>query len=125
MNKEKIINNLDMCKVEEYEDYLEVTLPVILSFNSQLITLRIYLRDDGYYVSSTDTLFDEYVEYSANYCESYYNDFISNDNHYHYDIKRHDAYLYKKYDYDYSARCAVDEFVKFFIYLDEYIFGKE
>ena len=72
MNKEKIINNLDMCKVEEYEDYLEVTLPVILSFNSQLITLRIYLRDDCYYVSSTDTLFDEYVEYSANYCEKYY-----------------------------------------------------
>ena len=117
----KIIDNLDMCKVDKKEGYLEVVFPVVTFFNQQLVTLRIYPFDDCYYISSTDTVFDEYEEYSANYCEAYYNDFIQNDNHNHYQINRYGPYLYKKYDSNRSARTAVDEFIKFFITLDDYI----
>ena len=118
---ESILKSLEMCKVKKMKEYFEVELPVITFFNHQLITLRLYPCDDGYYVSTDGFTFDEYLEYSANYCEKYFNLFMENDSHCHYDIKREGAYLYKKYEANCSARTSVDEFVKFFIYLDEYI----
>jgi len=118
---ERIERSLDMCKINKTEEYFEIELPVITFFNQQLITLRLYPSDDGYYVSTTDTVFDEYPEYSASYCEEYYNLFMENDSHYHYDIKREGAYLYKKYASNHSARHAVDDFVKFFVYLDDFM----
>lgn len=128
-NKEKIesrlIDALDMCKVDKQGEYLEVTFPVITSFNQQLVTLRLYPFEDYYYVSSTDTVFDEYEEYSANYCEKYYNEFVKDENLSSYEINRYGAYLYKKYDGEYSVRYAVDEFIKFFIELDKYMLRNE
>ena len=87
----KIIENLSMCNVKREEEYLEVELPIILSFNQQLITLRIYPFDEGYYVATLDTVFDEYPEYASLPCEKYYNLFIGNDKYKHYDIKREGA----------------------------------
>jgi len=120
---ERIERSLDMCKINKTEEYFEIELPVVTFFNQQLITLRLYPFDDGYYVSTDGLTFDEYPEYSENYCKQYYDLFMENDSHYHYEIKRHGAYLYKKYAANHSARTAVDEFVKFFVYLDEYILG--
>ena len=117
----KIIANLDMCNVRKTQEYIEVVLPIVLFFNQQLLTLRVYPVDDGYYIATDGITFDEYSEYSENYCQHYYNLFVKNDSHAHYDIKQEGAYLYKKYDSDRSARTAIDEFVKFFIYLDEYM----
>ena len=118
---ERIIRSLDMCKINKTEEYFEIELPVVTLFNHQLVTLRLYPLDDGYYISTDWLTFDEYPEYSASYCEKYYNLFIEKDTHYHYDIKREGAYLYKKYEADRSARTAVDEFVKFFVYLDDFM----
>ena len=118
---ERILRCLDMCKVKEEENYYEIELPIITFFNQQLITLRLYPRDDGYYVSTDGTTFDEYVEYASSECEKYYGLFVQNNPNYHYDIKRDGAYLYKKYEPNHSARHAVDDFVKFFVHLDEYI----
>ena len=121
----RLIDALDMCKVDRKDDYLEVIFPVITSFNQQLVTLRLYPYEDYYYVSSTDTVFDEYEEYSTNYCEKYYNEFTKIDNLNNYQMNRYNAFLYKKYDGEYSARYAVDEFIKFFIELDKYMLENE
>ena len=118
---ERIERSLGMCRINKKEEYYEIELPVITFFNQQLITLRLYPLDDGYYVSTTDTVFDEYPEYSASYCKQYYDLFMENDTHYHYEIKREGAYLYKKYASNHSARHAVDDFVKFFVYLDDFM----
>lgn len=118
---ERIMRALDMCNIKKTEEYFEIELPIILFFNQQLITLRLYPCDDGYYVSSLDTVFDEYPEYAITPCEEHYNAFIKDNPNHCYDIKRHEAYLYKKYGASHSARHAVDDFVKFFIHLDEYI----
>ena len=61
---ERIMRALDMCNIKKTEEYFEIELPIILFFNQQLITLRLYPCDDGYYVSSLDTVFDEYPEYA-------------------------------------------------------------
>ena len=50
---------------------------------------------------------------------------MEKDKNNHYDIKLENNYLYKKYEEDYSVIRAVDEFVRFFIYLDDYILGLE
>lgn len=117
----RILKSLNMCKVKKTEEYFEIELPVVTLFNQQLVTLRVYPLDDGYYISTDGLTFDEYPEYSENYCEQYYDLFMENDSHCHYDIQRYGAYLYKKYEANHSARTAVDEFVKFFVYLDDYI----
>ena len=110
-----------MCNINKENDCWELELPIIMDFNQQLITLRIYPKENCYYISTLDTFFDEYDEYAASLCEEYYDLFISNDNHQHYGIKRDGAILYKVYDCDFSARAAVDEFVKFLVYLNDYI----
>lgn len=120
-----IIDNLEMCKIYKKEEYLEVVFPVVTFFNQQLITLRIYPFEDCYYISTTNTVFDEYEEYSENYCETYYNKFIQNERLNKFKILRKGAYLYKQYDADYSARVAVSEFIKFFILLDDFILENE
>lgn len=117
----RILDSLNMCKVKKTKEYFEIELPVIMFFNQQLITLRLYPVDDGYYVATDGTTFDEYVEYAEANCEKYYDLFVKNNQKHHYDIKRDGAYLYKKYASNHSARHAVDDFVKFFVYLDEYI----
>ena len=120
--KERILKALDMLKVNDTEEYYEIELPVITFFNQQLITLRLYVVDDCYYVCSDKATFDEYdVECGASNCEKYYNLFVNENPKYCYGVQRDGAYLYKKYEADYSARHAVDEFVKFFVHLDEYI----
>lgn len=117
----RILSSLNMCNVKQTEEYFEIELPVVTFFNQQLVTLRLYPFDDGYYISTDGLTFDEYPEYSESYCEQYYDLFMKNDSHYHYDIQRYGAYLYKKYESNRSARTAVDEFVKFFVYLDDYM----
>ena len=121
---ERIEKALNMCNFEKNEEYYELEFPIILFFNQQLITLRIYPLDDGYYVSSLDTLFNEYSEYASAPCEEYYNAFIKECPDYYYEINRYEGYLYKKYSSDHSARHAVDDFVKFLIHLDEFIVSR-
>ena len=113
----RIIESLDMCKLKERENHFEIELPIVLFFNQQILTLRLYPTDDGYYICTDGTTFDD-CEYD---CKQYYDLFIANDKHCHYEIKQDNNYIYKKYDLDRSARTAVDEFVKFFVYLDDYI----
>ena len=45
--KERILRALDMLKINETEEYYEIEVPVITFFNQQLITLRLYVTDDG------------------------------------------------------------------------------
>ena len=118
---ERIIKSLSMCNITKTEEYLEIELPVVMFFNQRLITLRLYPCYDGYYIATDETTFNEYPEYAENDCQKYYDLFMKNDSHYHYQIKRNGPYLYKKYEADRSARTAVDEFVKFFVYLDDYL----
>ena len=53
--------------------------------------------------------------------EYYLNLFNQNDKNYHYEIKLKDNRICKFYKYDYSLMSALDEFIRFFIYLDTYM----
>jgi len=95
----------------------KIELPVLLYFNYQRLTLYIYPVDDGYYISDDGETFIEFSN-DANY---YFDLFNTQDKNYHYDIKLKDNHICKKYRFDYRLMAAIDEFIRFFIYLDEYM----
>lgn len=115
--RERLINNLNLYKIKKLKKCIEIELPVILEFNQLCLMLRLYPTDDGYYVSDGGYNFED----TLNNAKYYYDSFMKNDKNYHYDIKEDNDYIYKKYPADYSARWALYEFIKFFIYFNDYI----
>ena len=116
---EKLENQLKICKWESINngEYFQIELPVVLYFNYQRLVLNIYPLDDGYYISDTG---DTFIEYKLDPIY-YYDLYVETDEHNHYNIKFKKNYLYKIYQYDYSLLSAIDEFVRFFIHLDEFM----
>lgn len=114
-----IEQQLNICKWQSINNgkSFEIELPVVLYFNYQRLVLYIYPVDDGYYISDDGNTF---IEYSAD-TKYYYDLFNEKDQNNHYQIELDNDHLYKKYHYDYSLMSAIDEFVRFFIYLDQFM----
>ena len=116
---EKLKEQLTLVKWESKNngEAFQITLPVVCYFNYQRLTLTIFPVDDGYYIFDDGLTFCEYS------CDpKYYFDlFNEQDKNYHYDIELKDNYICKKFKYDYSLMSAIDEFIRFFIFLDIYM----
>ena len=95
----------------------EIELPVVLYFNYQRLKLFIYPVDDGYYVSDDGETF---VEHSLD-TQYYFDLFHQKDPSYHFEIGLENDRICKRYPYDYSLISAIDEFIRFFILLDEFM----
>ena len=94
-----------------------IELPVVLYFNYQRLRLYIDPIDDGYSVSDDGETF---LEHSRD-TQYYYDLFEQKDQNYHFEIGLKDNYICKTYRYDYSLMSAIDEFIRFFIFLDEFM----
>ena len=94
-----------------------IELPVVLYFNYQRLRLLIRPTDDGYLVSDDG---DTFLEFSGD-TGYYYDLFCDRDPAYHFEIQRKDNFLCKNYRFDYSVISAIDEFIRFFIRLDEFM----
>ena len=46
---------------------------------------------------------------------------MERDSNNHFEIKLENDHIHKKYKYDYSLVAALDEFIRFFIYLDDFM----
>jgi hypothetical protein len=110
---------LKICKWDNINDgeSFEIELPVVLYFNYQRLKVYITPIDDGYYITDDGQTF---IEYSLD-TQYYFNLFNKMDTNYHYDIELKNEHIYKEYRFDYSLISAIDEFIRFFIYLDEFI----
>ena len=120
---EKLEEQLKICRWEKLDNgkSFMIELPVILYFNYQRLRLYIYPVDDGYYVSDDGETF---VECSGD-SEYYFNMFSEKDQSYHYEIGLKDDHICKRYDYDFSLLAALDEFVKFFVALENFMSAYE
>ena len=116
---EKIERQFEIMKWEKCENgkYFVVELPVAIYFNFQRLTLYIYPVDDGYYISDDGKTFVE----KNNSAKYYYDLFNKKDKNFHYNIELKNDYLCKKYRFDVSLIASIDEFVRFFVFLDEFI----
>jgi len=116
---EKLEEQLKICRWESINngESFQIELPVVLYFNYQRLILYIYPVDDGYYISDDGETF---IEHS---CEPqyYYDLFEQKDKNYHFEIELKNNYICKNYQFDYSLMSAIDEFIRFFIFLDEFM----
>lgn len=116
---ERLKNQLEVFKWESIDNGLKfrIELPMHLYFNYQRLVLYVYPIDDGYYVSDDGDTFLEHT-HDTKY---YYDLFINNDKNRHYNIKLKKNYICKKYNFNFSLIAAIDEFIKFFVYLDAFM----
>ena len=115
----KLETQLNICKWESKNngESFEIELPVVLYFNYQRLKLYIYPVDDGYYISDDGEAF---LEHSCD-TQYYFDLFNKQDTGYHFEIELKDNHICKHYRFDYSLMSAIDEFIRFFILLDEFM----
>lgn len=113
----KIIKDLEYFKPIEKENYVELKLPVAIKMFKSCLLLRIIPMKDGFAISD-----DGFTFYDFNEDSNYYFDlFMEKDENYHYDIKLNGNFFYKKYPSNYNINVAINEFIRFFINLDDFI----
>ncbi len=115
----KLENQFNICKWVKADDGKSfiLELPLVLYFNYQRLRLYIYPVDDGYYISDDGETFLEY-SYDTKY---YFDMFTEKDKNYHYNIELKDDHICKRFEYDYSLHAAIDEFIRFFVYLADFM----
>jgi len=102
---------------KQKKTYIEITLPIVLFIDGGLLDLRIKQESDGYMIWFPRNLF-----YDANGSqEFYYNIFENYDNNYHYDIQIKNGKIFKKYPNSANITVSVNEFIRYFILLDDFI----
>ena len=94
-----------------------IELPVVLYFNYQRLVLFVTPTDDGYTVSDNGRTFSEYSAEGG----YYYGLFSEGDTNYHFEIEYKRGRISKDYRFDYSLISAIDEFIRLFILLDEFM----
>lgn len=116
-----LYNGLKCYTAKEYKSYIEITIPVVLFTCGSMLKLRIKHIDDGFKIYCPIDMFAD-----ANNTQSYYFKlFEKNDKNYHYDITIKNEIIYKNYPEDRSVWTAVDEFVRFYIMLDNFIINND
>ena len=107
---------IDLSAVEK-EDFIEVTFPVAFDLNYTLITLRIYINEDCYVITDEGWTFED-----TNDCGSYYYDLYIKDGKYNnFDIRLEDETFFKEYKWCFDIRQAINEFVRFLLYFDDFM----
>ena len=112
-----IIDDLEMFKPVQGDGYVDLTLPVALDFAFSLIELRITPHEDTYTIELPFDIF-----YDTNGDADFYIDiFERHDKNCHYGIAVKDGVICKEYQNDYNPTRAIDQFIRYFIYLDDFL----
>ena len=117
--KNRFMETLGLHQARDCGDHIVFELPLVLDFNYQLLTLQIYPLDEdrGYYITDDGLAFSE-MSYDAAY---YIDRFEREDKNDHMGITLSGEWLFKQYPTDFSVRVAVNEFIRYFVYLDDFI----
>ena len=108
---------------KQMKNYIKLNLPLVTWTNGGLLELRIKLKEDGYTIYCPVNLFEEMN--AGGEQEYYFNIFEKNDKNYHFDIKIKDGKIYKDYPSNYNIAVAINEFIRFYVKLDDFIINNE
>lgn len=101
-------------------EYIKLNTNVLFENSFCRVTLHIYIDEKGYTIVHEDEGFFYHCSY--NNPEYYYKRFTEEDKtHCHFNIQFIEGKFYKDYAYDFNILVAVNEFVRYFIYLDDFI----
>ena len=104
---------------KKMKGYIQIQLPLVTWTDGGLLELRIKENEDGYRVYSPTNMF---LEANAGGSQEYYfNIFEKHDENYHYDIKINRGKIYKYYPSNYNVAVAINEFIRFYVMLDDFI----
>lgn len=108
---------------KQMKNYIQIRIPLVVWTSGTLLELRIKQIEDGYRVYSPTNIF---LEANAQGDQEYYfNIFENNDKNYHYDIKIKNSKIYKDYSSDFNVNVALNEFVRFYVMLDDFIINND
>ncbi len=104
---------------KKMKNYIQIELPLVTWTDGGLLELRIKEYEDGYRVYSPTNMF---LEANAGGNQEYYfNIFEKHDKNYHYDIQINKGKIYKDYPSNYNIAVAINEFIRFYIMLDDFM----
>lgn len=112
-----IMEHLEMFAPVQGDGYVDITLPVAINTIWCALEIRITPSEDTYKVESLLDMFDE----ANDDAQLYFDIFEKHDKNYHYGMLIKDNVFYKEYQNDYNLTRALDEFIRFFILLDDFI----
>lgn len=115
-----ILKDLQYFAPRECDGYIEFKLPVAIKFFKSCLLLRIRQTDGGYEIFDDGYAFDEKNEDAAYYFELY-----KNSGERDYGISLRCETFYKEYPSNFNINVAINEFVRFFIYLDDFLMEKD
>ena len=104
---------------KQMKNYIKVNVPVIMWVTGGVIELRINKKDNGFIVYCPTNFFSEANAGGSQ--EFYFNIFERFDKNYHFDITLKNGKFYKSYKEDSNVVVAINEFIRFFIMLDDFI----
>jgi len=104
---------------KQMKNCIKVTLPVVINVSGTLIDLRIKQNESGFTIYCPTNIFSE-LNNQGNQ-EYYFNIFEKYDKNYHFDIKIKNGKIFKDYSKEQSVIVALNEFVRFYIMIDNFI----
>ena len=104
---------------KQRKNYIDIAIPVVMRTNGGLLNLRIKPKVDCYEIIGLSNLFSEITADESQ--DFYYQIFEKYDNNYHYEIKLKNNKLHKEYSIETNIVVAIDEFIRFFIMLDDFM----
>lgn len=114
---ENIIELLNHFKPIQKNGYIELKLPVVMRIYDACLTLYLTENKDGYIISDNGETF-----YDFNRPAKYYYDlFIEKNVNKNFEINFSKNFIYKKYSNNFNINVAINEFIRFFISLDDFI----
>ncbi len=120
MEKKGIIEKLKHFAPTIKEDCVEIRVPVCMRMYDAFLVLQMTPLEEGYQISDDGHTFDE-----LNHDFSYYIQlFLQNDHNDYYDFQFTKEKIYKGYPEHFSIYMALDQFVRFFISLDNFIMNQ-
>lgn len=115
-----IMDSLIELSAVEKDDYIEITYPIAFEMIYTLVTLRIYINEDCYVITDEGWTFENTNDYGQYYFDIYKKDGKYND----FGIAIENETFYKEYSLDFDIHKAIDEFVRFLIYFDDFMSEK-
>lgn len=109
--------NLDIFKPKKNDNSIEITIPIAMDINNNLPKLTVTQIDGGYIICDDGKTFSR-LNFSADY---YFNLFTQKNSSHSYQIKLDGNKLTKQYPDNFNIQVAVNEFVRFFACLDDFI----
>ncbi len=111
-----ILKQLEILSIKSDDDHVTITLPVCLYMNWNCVELIIKPTEKGYVITDTGDNFNRF----NNVASYYYDLFIKSGNRF-YDIQLDNETIFKEYEFNFSIIAALDEFIRFFANLDDFV----